>query len=99
MATVEPTHTSAFRATSRALDAAIDAALSGDPRHPSGTTFVAADLAGTGRVKSYMRLGPVSIVDGDGNETRLPQDHTREFVLLALIVGVAVWIAARGPKA
>lgn len=98
MATVEPTHTSAFRAASRALDAAIDAALNGEPRHPSGTTFVPADLAGTGRVKSYSRLGPVSIVDADGNETRLPQDHTRELVLLALVLGVAVWIAARGPK-
>jgi hypothetical protein len=99
MASVEPTHSSAFRSASRALDAAIDSVLDGDHRYPSGTTFVPADLAATGRVKSYARLGPVSIVDADGNETRLPQDRMREIVLIALLLGVAAWIAARRPSA
>jgi hypothetical protein len=98
MATVEPTHSSAFRAASRALDAAIDTILEADPRYPSGTTFVPADLAGAGHVKSYARIGPVSIIDADGNETRLPQDHTRELVLIVLVVSVAVWVAARRPR-
>ena len=98
MATVDPTRSSAFRAASRALDAAIEAIIDGEVGRASGTTFVPADLARAGRLKAYARLGPVSIVDAEGNETRLPQDRTREMVAVAVIVGVVVWIAVRGPR-
>jgi hypothetical protein len=64
---------SAFRAATRALDRAVEAAVEGTPTHPSGTTFVPADVAERGRLTLYRRLGPVSIVDADGNEIRLRQ--------------------------
>jgi hypothetical protein len=82
-------------AASRALDRAIEAAIGGAPSHPSGTTFVPADLAASGRVPAYRRLGPVSIVDADGNEMRLPQDHLWEIAVVALIAGVVLWALAR----
>jgi hypothetical protein len=34
-------------------------------------------------MRSYRRLGPVSVVDSDGNETRLPQDPGADSSLLA----------------
>ena len=97
MATVDRTRSGAFRAASRALDAAIDAVLEGDAHHPSGTTFVPADIADTARLRSYKRLGPVSIVDADGNETRLPQDRTREFLIAAAAVGLILFVV-RGTR-
>lgn len=98
MATVEGSRTSATVAASRALEHAIDSALAGTPSHSSGTTFVPADLAGTGRVASYRRLGSVSIVDAEGNETRLPQDHAREMIVAALVAGFLLWALARRPR-
>jgi hypothetical protein len=95
MATVDSPRTSAFYAASRALDRAIESAISGTPSHPSGTTFVPADLAATGRVPSYRRLGSVSIVDADGNETRLSQDRFWEIALAAVIAGVVLWALGR----
>ena len=97
MATVD-SRTGAFRAASRALDHAIESAVEGGATHPSGTTFVPADLAASGRVGSYRRLGPVSVVDSDGNETRLPQDHTRELVLAGVVIALVVWAVARRPR-
>jgi hypothetical protein len=41
------------------------------------------------------RLGPVSIIDADGNETRLPQDHFREIAVVALLAGIVLWALAR----
>jgi hypothetical protein len=98
MATVD-SRTGAFHAASRALDHAIDSAVEGRPTHPSGTTFVPADLAASGHVRSYRRLGPVSVVDSDGNETRLPQDHTRELVIAGVLIALVVWAVARRPRA
>ena len=95
MATVDRTRSGAFVAASRALDGAIEAVLGGEVGRPSGTTFVPADIARTEHLRWYRRLGPVSIVDADGNETRLPRDRTREFLLGAALVGVLVWIAGR----
>ncbi len=95
MATVDTYRTGAFRAAAEVLDHAIDAAFEGRPTHSSGTTFVPADLTGTGRLAAYRRLGPVSIVDADGNETRLGQDRMREMFLLVAAVGVLLWVASR----
>jgi hypothetical protein len=95
MATVDRTRSGAFVAASRALDAAIEAVLEGEAGRASGTTFVPADLARTDRLSWYRRLGPVSIVDAEGNETRLPRDRTREFLLGAALVGILAWIAGR----
>jgi hypothetical protein len=97
MATVDSRRTSAFRAASRALDHAIETAVSGTPSHASGTTFVPANLAGSNRVSSYRRLGPVSVVDSEGNETRLPQDHFREIALALVVLGAVVWALSRRP--
>jgi hypothetical protein len=74
------------------LDHAIEAAISGTPSHPSGTTFVPADLAGTGRLSAYRRLGPVSIVDSEGNETRLAENGLRDIVVVLIIAGVVAWL-------
>lgn len=98
MATLDSPRTSAFHAASRALDHAINAAIDGVPSHASGTTFVPSDLASTGRVGTYRRLGPVSIVDSEGNETRLPQDHSREIVLALVIIGLLALLASRRPR-
>jgi hypothetical protein len=49
----------------------------------------------SGRSQAYRRLGPVSIVDADGNETRLGRDRTRDIVIAAAILGVIVWALAR----
>lgn len=95
MATVESSRSSAFRAASRALGHAIDTAVEGRPIHPSGTTFVPADLASSPRLSGHRRLGPVSIVDAEGNETRLRQDHTREIVLAVAVIGLVVWALSR----
>ena len=95
MATVDRTRSGAFVAASRALDAAIEAVLDGQGGRPTGTTFVPADIADTERLSWYRRLGPVSILDADGNETRLPRDRTREFLLGAALLGILVWIAGR----
>ena len=98
MATIDSSRTNAFRAGSRALDRAIESAIAGIPTHASGTTFVPADLAASGRVGSYRRVGPVSIVDAEGNEIRLPQDHLREIAIALVIAGVVVWALARRPR-
>ncbi|MGH2762471.1 MAG: hypothetical protein ACRDL4_06530 [Thermoleophilaceae bacterium] len=98
MATVENSRSSAFRAASRALDHAIEAAVDGSPIHPSGTAFVPADLAASARLSGYRRLGPVSIVDAEGNETRLRQDHTREIALAVTMIALVVWALARRPQ-
>jgi hypothetical protein len=90
MATLEETRSSALRA----LDHAIDAAIAGTPSHPSGTTFVPADLATTGRISSYRRLGQVSVVDADGDENLRSQDHSRD-ILIALIVAGVIWVLIR----
>ncbi len=95
MATLDTTRTSAFLAASRVLDQAIEAALEHRPTHASGTTFVPADIAGSGRIAAYRRLGPVSVVDADGNEIRLPQDRTLEIVLGVVAVGVLAWALSR----
>jgi hypothetical protein len=97
MATVDSPRTAPFRAAARALDHAIDSAINGMPSHASGTTFVPADLAGSGRITAYRRIGPVSIVDAEENETRLPPDHSREIAIAILFIGVAVWLLARRP--
>lgn len=98
MATVDSPHTSAFRAASRALDHAIEAAIGGTPSHVSGTTFVPSDLAATGRVGAYRRVGPVSIIDSEGNETRLSQDYSREIVIALVIIVVVALLASRRPR-
>ena len=95
MATVGRTRSGAFDAASRALDAAIEAVLEGEGRHPPGTTFAPADLARPESLKAYRRLGPVSIVDADGNEIRLARDRTREMIIGAALVGLVAWIASR----
>jgi hypothetical protein len=99
MATVDSSRSSAFRAASRALDHAIDAAVEGSPIHPSGTTFIPADLTASGRLSSYRRLGPVSIVDADGNETRFRRDHTRDIALAVVVIGLVMWALGRRPLA
>src|SRR5947209_897921 len=98
MATVDSPRTGAFRAATRALDHAIESAIGGAPSHASGTTFVPADLAASGRVSTYRRMGPVSIVDAEGNETRLPQDHFREIAIALVVIGVAAWLLSRRPQ-
>lgn len=95
MATLDSTRTSAFLAASRGLDHAIEAVIEGNPVHASGTTFVPADLAEPGRLSAYRRLGPVSVVDGEGNEIRLPRDHSREVAIALGLIGLAVWVLAR----
>jgi hypothetical protein len=98
MATVDSSRTGAFRAAARGLDRAIDAAVEGRATHTSGTTFIPADLVATGRVPAYRRLGPVSIVDADGNETRLGRERTRDFVLAVAIAGLLIWALSRRPS-
>ena len=98
MATVDSPRTNAFLAASRALDRAIETAVSGTPSHPSGTTFVPADLAASGRLPAYRRLGPVSIVDADGNETRLSHDRFWGIALAVVIAGALFWALARRPR-
>jgi hypothetical protein len=98
MATVDSSRTGAFRAAARALDRAIDAAIEGRSTHTFGTTFIPADLAASGRVRAYRGLGPVSIVDADGNETRLGRERTRDFVVAAAIVGLLIWALSRRPS-
>ncbi len=95
MATLDTHQTSSFHTAARALDHAIDAALEHAPTYASGTTFVPADLAGSGRLQAYRRLGPVTIVDADGNETRLTQDRTLELLAAAVAVGVLLWAFSR----
>lgn len=95
MATLDSTHTSAFRAASRALDHAIEAAVAGEPTHASGTTFVPAELAEGRRLSMYRRLGPVSVFDGNGEETRHPRDYNRETVVALGLIGLAVLLLAR----
>jgi hypothetical protein len=95
MATIGSPRTNAFLAASRALDRAIETAIAGTPSHPSGTTFVPAHLAASGRLPSYRRLGPVSVVDADGNETRLSHDRFWEIALAAVIAGVLLWALGR----
>jgi hypothetical protein len=97
MAVVDHKRSSAFRAASRALDDAIDSVVAGSPIHASGTTFVPADLAKSDRLDAYRRLGPVAIVDADGNEVRLTRDRTVEIVLAIVAVGIAVVFLARRP--
>jgi hypothetical protein len=94
MATLEETRSSAFRAASRALDHAIDAAIAGTPSHPSGTTFVPADLVTTGRINSYRRRGQVTIVDADGDENLRSRDHSRDIVVALIVAGV-IWALIR----
>ncbi len=98
MATLDSPRTGAFHAAARALDDAIDSAIKGVPSHVPGTTFVPADLAGTGRVAMYRRTGPVTIVDAEGNETRLSQDHLRETAIALLVIGVVAWLLSRRPQ-
>jgi hypothetical protein len=98
MATVDSSRTGAFRAATRALDHAIDAAVAGRLTHPSGTTFVPADLASSGRIRGYRWLAPVSIIDADGNETRLGHERTRDVVIAAAIIGLIIWAVARRPS-
>jgi hypothetical protein len=95
MATLDTTRSSAFRAASHALDDAIDATLDGGPLRPSGTTFVPADLASSGRYRTYRRLGPVSIVAPDGTETPLAQTRAVDPLALLIAVGALVWLVAR----
>lgn len=98
MATVDTPRSAAFRAASRALDHAIESTIAGKPTHASGTTFVPADLAGSGHIGTYHRLGPVSIIDAEGNETRLPQDHLRGLGVVLLIAGLVAWALSRRPQ-
>ncbi len=95
MATLETPPSSAFEAASRALDHAISTAVEHAPSHASGTTFIPADLVGSGRFREYRRLGPVSIIDSNGNETRLSQDRTIEFWIATIAIGAIVWALAR----
>lgn len=99
METLDPPRTSTFRAATNALERAIEAEVSGRASHASGTTFVPADLAGSGRLDTYRRLGPVTIVDADGNQTIVPKATSREMIVLALIAGAALWMLARRPRA
>jgi hypothetical protein len=46
-------------------------------------------------VPVYRRLGPVSIVDAEGNETRLAQGHFWEIAVAAVIAGVVLWALTR----
>lgn len=55
-------------------------------------------LAGSGHLEAYRRLGPVSIVDADGNQTQMSKATGREMIVLALIAGAALWILARRPR-
>ena len=47
---------------------------------------------------AYRRLGPVSIVDADGNEMRVPQDHFREIAVALVIAGLVIWALSRRPQ-
>jgi hypothetical protein len=98
MATLDTARTSAFIAASRILDEAIDAAIDGAASHASGTTFVPAHLAATGHVGAYRRLGPVTIVDADGNELRLARDRTLPMLIAAsaAVLLVAMLLGRRG---
>jgi len=98
MATLDAARSGAFRAAARALDHAVESAVAGTPSHVSGTTFVPADLAGSGHMDAYRRLGPVSIVDADGNEMRVPQDHFREIAVALVIAGLVIWALSRRPQ-
>jgi hypothetical protein len=53
----------ALEAAARALDVAIESAITGKPRHPSGTVFVPSDL-----VEGRNRL---VVVHPDGTEERV----------------------------
>jgi hypothetical protein len=98
MATIDRPRSGAFHGAASALDHAIESAIDGAPSHASGTTFVPADLAGSGHISAYRRLGPVSIVDADGNETRLPQDRFRQLAVALVIAGVVAWLLSRRPR-
>lgn len=98
MATIDTPRSGAFRGAVHALDRAIESAIEGAPSHASGTTFVPADLAGSGHINAYRRLGPVSVVDAAGNETRLPQDQFRELAVVLVIAGIVVWLLSRRPR-
>lgn len=98
MATVDRTRTNAFWAATRALDRAIDTASAGRPIHRSGTTFVPANLAASDRLSAYRKVGPVSVVDADGNETRLPMYRTSEIVAGLVVLGLLVWALIRRPS-
>lgn len=91
---MKPHRTAAFDASSRALDQAIDAAISGAPTHASGTTFVPADLADSRLVESYRRSGPVAIIDAKGGERRLSRRRSLD-MLWVVGVGAAVVTVAR----
>lgn len=65
----------------------------------SGGGVKSAAWARTERLRSYQRSGPVSVVDVDGNETRLPQDRSREVLVAAVLAGLLVWIAPRRTRA
>jgi hypothetical protein len=39
----------------------------------------------------------VSIIDADGNETRVGRERTRDVVIAAAVVGLIVWALARRP--
>jgi hypothetical protein len=98
MATVGSARTNAFWAASRALDRAIESATGGRPIHPSGTTFVPANLADSERLSAYRRRGPVSVVDADGNETRLPMSRASDVIVGLAILGLIVWAVVRRPS-
>src|SRR3954452_15459390 len=99
MAAVDSTRSAAFHAASRALDAAIETVVDGVETHASGTTFVPADLTNDERIAHYRKTGPVTIVDGDGNQVRLGRDHwTRDLIIVGTVVGVITWAITRRPS-
>jgi hypothetical protein len=99
MAAIDSTRSNAFAAASRALDHAIEAMVDGRASHPSGTTFVPADLARDDSIAKYRKTGPVTIVDADGNETRLGRGKPGVEIILWIIVGAAVaWALRRSPR-
>jgi hypothetical protein len=51
-------------------------------------------LAGSGRLDAYRRLGRVSVVDADGNQTVLTKDHSKE-IIVALLIGGVIWFLLR----
>ncbi|MEA2491634.1 MAG: hypothetical protein QOH21_3426 [Acidobacteriota bacterium] len=96
MAAVDHTRRSgAFEAASRALDAAVDAVLAGEPGYASKTTFVPADLVRTEPLARQLKHGPVVVVDADGNETRIGGANTTHLVAIGIAIGVVVLWAYR----